>query len=72
MRVQRHLAFKNQVRVPRNRSPRLGDVALGAVAGNVKFIPTYGGSIDTGSGVVTSLEKSRLAQRISFGLFFDF
>ncbi len=32
----------------------------------------YEGAIDTGSEVVSSLEKSRMAQRISFGLFFDF
>ena len=32
----------------------------------------YEGEIDTGSEVVSSLEKSRTAQRISFGLFFDF
>ena len=32
----------------------------------------YVGAIDTGSEVVSSLEKSRVAQRISFGLFFDF
>lgn len=32
----------------------------------------YDGAIDTGSGVLASLDKSRTAQRISFGLFFDF
>jgi len=32
----------------------------------------YAGAIDTGSEVVSSLEKSRTAQRISFGFFFDF
>jgi hypothetical protein len=32
----------------------------------------YEGSIDTGTETLASLEKSRSAQRISFGLFFDF
>ena len=32
----------------------------------------YDGTIDTGTEVVSSLDKSRDAQRISFGLFFDF
>ena len=32
----------------------------------------YEGTIDTGTEVVSLLEKSRMAQRISFGLFFDF
>jgi len=32
----------------------------------------YEGSIDTGTETLASLERSRSAQRISFGLFFDF
>jgi hypothetical protein len=32
----------------------------------------YDGSIDTGTETLASLEQSRTAQRISFGLFFDF
>jgi len=30
------------------------------------------GTIDTGGEVVTRLEKGRAAQRVSFGLFFNF